>query len=354
MEHKYGIHIDAALELFVTHTHSYYLYHCHASPADQHRVLKFTLMKGKNASIRIIFIYFFLLVIKVSKFTVYMLNLKDTEILQIVEVHTYHMISIMNAGDLLISKDSDLVPARINIQWFSFRNIFKNIVCKMCAMLFKPQWFNSLAPRGFDYSVKLVNFKLISTMNISSIFCEIAIRWMPQHLTDWSSVKASDIHIRAISQEMPQPSITKIRLKITVNSFWPSDTIWLRSGSTLAQVMACCLTAPSHYLNQCWLIISEVQWHSYKSNFTRDASTITNIRLKITYLKFQSNSPGANELIHSHENNNESNDWRVWSTNKHLYFSGCELFTTSGVHTATGELLAMDHPTGSSPKLQQA
>ena len=35
-----------------------------------------------------------------------------------------------------------------------------------------------------------------------------------------------------------------------------------RSGSTLAQVMACCLTAPSHYLNQCWLIISEVQWHS--------------------------------------------------------------------------------------------
>ena len=29
-----------------------------------------------------------------------------------------------------------------------------------------------------------------------------------------------------------------------------------RSGSTLAQVMACCLTAPSQYLNQCWLIIS--------------------------------------------------------------------------------------------------
>ena len=29
-----------------------------------------------------------------------------------------------------------------------------------------------------------------------------------------------------------------------------------RSGSTLAQVMACCLKAPSHYLNQCWLIIN--------------------------------------------------------------------------------------------------
>ena len=28
---------------------------------------------------------------------------------------------------------------------------------------------------------------------------------------------------------------------------------WQRSGSTLAQVMVCCLMAPSHYLNQCWL-----------------------------------------------------------------------------------------------------
>ena len=60
-----------------------------------------------------------------------------------------------------------------------------------------------------------------------------------------------------------------------INSLWPSDTIWWQiSGSTLAQVMACCLMAPSHYLNQCWLIISEVQWHSHWGNFTRDASTI--------------------------------------------------------------------------------
>ena len=36
---------------------------------------------------------------------------------------------------------------------------------------------------------------------------------------DWSSVKSSDIHIRAISQEMPQPSITKICLKISCLKF---------------------------------------------------------------------------------------------------------------------------------------
>ena len=43
------------------------------------------------------------------------------------------------------------------------------------------------------------------------------------------------------------------------NSLWPSNARWRqRSGLTLAQVMACCLTAPSNYLNQSWLIISKV------------------------------------------------------------------------------------------------
>ena len=59
-----------------------------------------------------------------------------------------------------------------------------------------------------------------------------------------------------------------------IKSLWPSDAIWRqRSRSTLAQVMACCLTAPRHYLNQCLLIIDEVQWLSYSDNFTKDGST---------------------------------------------------------------------------------
>ena len=37
----------------------------------------------------------------------------------------------------------------------------------------------------------------------------------------------------------------------------------------MAQVMACCLPAPSHYLNQCWLVINEVLWHSPKINAAR-------------------------------------------------------------------------------------
>ena len=61
---------------------------------------------------------------------------------------------------------------------------------------------------------------------------------------------------------------------LSFNSLRSSEAIWRhRSGSTLAQVMACCLTASSHYLNQCWLIISKVLWHSSQGNFMRDTSS---------------------------------------------------------------------------------
>ena len=77
------------------------------------------------------------------------------------------------------------------------------------------------------------------------------------------------------------------------NSLWPGDAIRRhRSGSTLAQVMACCLTAPSHYLNQCWLSISSVQWLSSKDNLTRDTSAINHYNQLENYLsKIQLRSP---------------------------------------------------------------
>ena len=66
-------------------------------------------------------------------------------------------------------------------------------------------------------------------------------------------------------------SLNLVNYSITdmmINSTWPSDA---RSGSTLAKVMACCLTAPSHYLNQCWPLISGILWHSSESNSTVSA-----------------------------------------------------------------------------------
>ena len=47
-----------------------------------------------------------------------------------------------------------------------------------------------------------------------------------------------------------------------INSLLPSDDIWCQwSWSTLVQVMACCLMTTSHYLNQCWLESTSVQFH---------------------------------------------------------------------------------------------
>ena len=54
-----------------------------------------------------------------------------------------------------------------------------------------------------------------------------------------------------------------------VSTTWPSDTIsWHTSESTLTQMIVCCLTAPSHYLNKRLLITSEHLWHSREDNLT--------------------------------------------------------------------------------------
>ena len=62
--------------------------------------------------------------------------------------------------------------------------------------------------------------------------------------------------------------------------------------------MACCLTAPSHYLIQCWLIISKTHWHSSGSHFTRDNSAINRWNQFENYLSKYSHSalPGTNGL----------------------------------------------------------
>ena len=82
--------------------------------------------------------------------------------------------------------------------------------------------------------------------------------------------------------------------EILINPLWPSDSIWQqRYESTLAQVMACCLMARSHYLNQCWRIISKVQWYSPEGNYTRDTSAITQWnQIKIIYPIFHTNPWG--------------------------------------------------------------
>ena len=58
-----------------------------------------------------------------------------------------------------------------------------------------------------------------------------------------------------------------------INSLWPV-LIWQQSsGSSLAQVMACCLMAPNHYLDQCWLII-QIGFCGTQTNFTGSVQDI--------------------------------------------------------------------------------
>ena len=84
-----------------------------------------------------------------------------------------------------------------------------------------------------------------------------------------------------------------------INSLWPCDTIWWRrSQSTLAKVMACCLMAPSHDLNQCWslmlgahlntfvveailLLIMEIYLHIFKG--TCDSNLIL-VRFSVEFI----------------------------------------------------------------------
>ena len=67
---------------------------------------------------------------------------------------------------------------------------------------------NSLAPVKFEWNFRYLIFLIISVIDGWCVSWELALRWMSLNLTD--------------------------------------------DKSTLVQVMACCLTAPSHYLSQCW------------------------------------------------------------------------------------------------------
>ena len=71
------------------------------------------------------------------------------------------------------------------------------------------------------------------------------------------------LHARAPSADVPRWGDKRI------------DATWQhRPGSTIAQIMACCLTSPSHYLNQRWLFVKGFVWHSAESNFIQHAHAL--------------------------------------------------------------------------------
>ena len=78
------------------------------------------------------------------------------------------------------------------------------------------------------------------------------------------------------------------------NSLWASDAIWWhRYGSPLAQIMSWCLKVLSHYLNQCWLVISEVAftWGQFHRDCTSNCSVQWVWKLYFSYYCHISQAP---------------------------------------------------------------
>ena len=83
-----------------------------------------------------------------------------------------------------------------------------------------------------------------------------------------------------------------------IDSLWPIDATWkYRTGSTLAQAIACCLTAPTHYLIQCcdWLIIKTILLYSSEIHFTKSSPIYSATFFGIALSKSQPHLPLINE-----------------------------------------------------------
>ena len=113
------------------------------------------------------------------------------------------------------------------------------------------------------------NFKSIFLNENLCIFIQISLKYVPKGAIDKHSIGSHNGLAPSHYMYQWRSSLLMRLIHICatpsqrVNPLWPSEAI-RRQGteSTLAQVMACCLMAPSHYLNQCWLIINKVLWHS--------------------------------------------------------------------------------------------
>ena len=80
----------------------------------------------------------------------------------------------------------------------------------------RPQWVNSLWHSGIvtPYGDRDLSQHWLKKWLVA---------WLHQAITrTYVDLSSSDIHIMAISQEMPQPSFTKIRFKITFLKFHPN------------------------------------------------------------------------------------------------------------------------------------
>ena len=140
------------------------------------------------------------------------------------------------------------------LMWVAWGVCFKNtyeLLHLRTRKIFTVVWISHLSMYGKDI--------LCGTHKISYPYIERCVLYSHVNLWQLFDLRAYkhlwnfplDVYTHSICHEI------WTKLDCFVNSLWPGDAIWRHvTRSTLVQIMACCLTAPSHYLNQCWLIIS--------------------------------------------------------------------------------------------------
>ena len=141
----------------------------------------------------------------------------------------------------------------------------RNNNCSECKA--QPNWYiNSLRPRRKRRHYADAIFKCIFLNEKEWISLRISLKFVPKdRINNIPSLVQIMAWRRPGDKPLSEPMMVKLPTHICVtrpqwvNSLWPSAaTWWHRYVSTLAQVRACCLTAPNHYLNKCWFIMRAI------------------------------------------------------------------------------------------------
>ena len=129
-----------------------------------------------------------------------------------------------------------------------------------------------------------------------------------QYLPKWDTAVGDYATHRGISIRKLLVSITAephIFQLIVAHCGHMATQIWVNTGSG---------QAPSHHLNQCWLLISEVLWHSFESNpIARVQAIILHNELEIYILKITVISPRGHCVIIVYTENKTSclHSWKI-------------------------------------------
>ena len=127
-------------------------------------------------------------------------------------------------------------------------------------------FINTLRPRQNGRHFADDIFKCIVLNENTSISIDISLKFVPEgRINNIPALVQIMAWRRLGDKSWSEPMMVSLLTHICVTrpqwvkALWPYDALCHhRTWPILVQVLTCCLTAPNHYLNQCWLIISGV------------------------------------------------------------------------------------------------